>query len=87
MYANTLCRGTGCAKCNFSGYQGRMAIQELLVITTDIRKLITSNVTSEELTDYLKNQGMKFLIDDGFDKVISGYTTIEEVLKVAVMEA
>ncbi|MGY3777467.1 GspE/PulE family protein [Isobaculum melis] len=86
LHARTLAKGKGCAKCSFTGYQGRMAIQELLVVTTEIRKMITSNVTSEALTDYLKRQGMKFLIDDAFDKVLAGYTTIEEVLKVVATE-
>lgn len=87
LYPDTLYTGEGCAKCTYTGYQGRMAIQELLVVTTEIRKKITTNSTSEELTDYLGNLGMRFLIHDALDKVLAGYTTIEEVLKVAATEA
>ncbi len=87
LHTRFLAKGKGCAKCNFTGYQGRMAIQELLVITTELRKMITANATNEELSDYVAKNGMKFLINDGFEKVIAGYTTIEEILKVVAMEA
>ncbi|MGX7420620.1 GspE/PulE family protein [Carnobacterium gallinarum] len=86
LHPDSLYHGEGCAKCNYTGYQGRMAIQELLVITTEIRKKITTNITSEELTEYLGDLGMRFLIHDALDKVLAGYTTIEEVLKVAAAE-
>lgn len=82
----TLVKGAGCVKCGYSGYQGRLAIQELLVITSELRKMITENQSNEELVAHVKKQGMKFLINDGFDKVLAGYTTIEEVLKVAATD-
>ncbi|HGZ4937682.1 GspE/PulE family protein [Enterococcus faecalis] len=81
-----LFKGEGCSKCGFTGYQGRMAIQELLIVTSDVRKLITSNTTSEELKTYLVNNGMRILLKDALNKAIDGHTTIEEVLKVATTE-
>ncbi|QIL45809.1 type II/IV secretion system protein [Vagococcus coleopterorum] len=87
VFPTVMYKGTGCSKCRYSGYQGRMAIQELLVVTTEIRKMITSQVTSEELVDYLKEHGMRFLVNDGLEKVIAGYTTVEEIMKVVATES
>lgn len=86
-HATRLAKGTGCAKCGYTGYQGRMAVQELLVVTPEMRRMITRQASNDELQKYVQELGMKFLINDGLDKVLAGYTTIEEVLKVAVEES
>ncbi|MCB5952534.1 GspE/PulE family protein [Enterococcus sp. BWT-B8] len=86
LHARRLAKGKGCAKCGYTGYQGRMAVQELLTVTPELRRMITRQATNDELQQYVRQQGMKFLIDDGLEKVLAGYTTIEEVLKVAAQE-
>ncbi|MDR0922385.1 MAG: GspE/PulE family protein [Lactobacillales bacterium] len=84
--ATVLYKGRGCAKCNYTGFQGRMAVQELLTISSDIRLAITKGATSDELAKIARKEGMNFLLEDGLDKVIEGYTTIEEILRVVAEE-
>ena len=84
LHSSILFEGRGCSKCDFTGYRGRIAIHELLVVTDELRKKISQQETDENIKQYLEKQNMEFLINDGFSKVLSGDTTIEEVLKVVV---
>ncbi|REB07170.1 type II/IV secretion system protein [Sporosarcina sp. BI001-red] len=79
-------RGSGCAACNMTGYRGRVAIHEVLLIDDAMRELINSNATPARMREAAVNSGTIFLIDDGLDKVIQGLTTTEEVLRVALPE-
>ena len=75
--------GQGCGACRHTGYRGRMAIHELIVITDDIRNMMMNHARTSEIKDHLREKGVRFLIDDGLEKVKQGRTTIEEILKVA----
>ncbi|MBD3289449.1 type II secretion system protein GspE [candidate division KSB1 bacterium] len=76
-------RGEGCAECNYSGYQRRTAIHELLIIDDAIRKLIISGAPTDEIRTVAKTKGMKTLKENGLLKVSKRLTTVEEVLRVA----
>ncbi|MBI3816456.1 Flp pilus assembly complex ATPase component TadA, partial [Candidatus Peregrinibacteria bacterium] len=78
-----LYKGKGCDACGGTGYVGRVGIYELLLITPEIEDLIIHRATSTDLNAMAKKQGLKFLFDDGFEKVKSGMTTIEELMRVA----
>ncbi|GAH12982.1 unnamed protein product [marine sediment metagenome] len=65
-----------------TGYKGRIAIFELMIITDNIRDLITRNVTTVKLRETAIKEGMCMLKEDGLKKVYAGITTIEEVLRV-----
>ncbi|HJV46783.1 MAG TPA: ATPase, T2SS/T4P/T4SS family [Bacillota bacterium] len=79
-------RGKGCGTCNMSGYRGRVAIHELLVMDEEIRKMIMNNKPISMIKNYaLKNKTI-FLIDDGLLKVKQGITTTEEVLRVVISD-
>ncbi|WP_245249636.1 GspE/PulE family protein [Vagococcus allomyrinae] len=82
MYRTELVKGKGCAKCGSTGYQGRIAIQELMLMTAEMRRMVTNQATNDELFGYVKQQNMKFIVHDGIDKIIAGDTTVEELLKV-----
>lgn len=82
----TVRRGRGCPSCNMTGYRGRMAIHEVLPIDETVRRLILKTAPSTEIRNYVREQGMKFLIDDGLMKVQEGLTTTEEILRVSVLE-
>lgn len=82
----TVRRGRGCAGCNQTGYRGRIAIHELLLVDEQIRQFILQNTASIDILRYVKEQGMKFLIDDGLAKVKEGLTTTEEVFRIAVLD-
>ncbi|NOZ63845.1 MAG: type II secretion system ATPase GspE [Caldiserica bacterium] len=75
-------KGKGCPECNMSGYRGRIAIFELLVVTEEVRRIVLSRATSFEIRDLARSQGMKLLREDGWIKVYRGITTVEEVLRV-----
>jgi len=79
----TLYKGEGCPYCKDTGYKGRIAIFELMVITENIRDLISKNVTTGKLREAAISEGMCQLREDGIKKVCEGLTTIDEVLRVA----
>ncbi|MCG3089258.1 GspE/PulE family protein [Sporosarcina cyprini] len=82
----TIVRGPGCASCNMTGYRGRIAIHEVLVLTDEMREVINNGGTPSKLREIAIQSGTVFLIDDGLDKVQQGITTTEEVLRVALIE-
>lgn len=76
-------RGKGCEKCANLGYIGRLGIYEVLVVTEKISKLIIEHSDNNNIEQQAINDGMITMKQDGYLKVISGETTIEEVLRVA----
>jgi type IV pilus assembly protein PilB len=85
MKIDKLIRGRGCPTCNMTGYRGRMAIHELLVMTEEMRRVILNKEPFSKLRELAIKNRMIFLIDDGLLKVKQGLTTVEEVLKVAIL--
>ncbi|GAB4133989.1 GspE/PulE family protein [Thermopirellula anaerolimosa] len=80
-------RGRGCTTCNNTGFKGRMGLFEFMPITDEIRELIHSGASTEELRDAAMRAGMRTLRQDGLDKVYEGMTTIEEVVRETTIEA
>ncbi len=79
-------RGKGCEECKGTGYSGRSGIYELLILDEEIRKLVESKKSSDEIKKKAREKGMVFLREDGLERVTSGLTSPEEVLRVT-MEA
>jgi type IV pilus assembly protein PilB len=75
-------RGKGCGTCNMTGYRGRVAIHEILVMDDEIRRIIMNNKPITAVKNQALKNGTIFLIDDGLLKVKQGITTTEEVLRV-----
>ncbi len=75
-------KGKGCTECNGSGYKGRVCINEVLVADPEIREAILNKASSGEIRKIAIKNGMTTMLDDGFDKIRAGDTTIEEVLRV-----
>ena len=73
--------GRGCSKCRFTGYQGRTAIAELLLLTEIIREKTITRRHASEIDAQAQKEGMTSLFYAGVDKVHKGITTYEEVLK------
>ena len=71
---------TGCPHCSH-GYKGRIAVQEVLLINQDIRDAISTGIRKEELRSLVYNKDVITMLQDGLYKVISGFTTTEEILK------
>lgn len=78
-----LYKGKGCEACGGIGYSGRFGIYELLVITPAVEDLIVRRASSAELLTVARKEGMKSLFEDGLEKVLTGATTLEELLRVA----
>ena len=78
-----LYKGEGCSFCNGTGYKGRIAIFELMIITDNIRELISKNATTSLIREEAIKEGMQLLKEDGFVKVCQGITTIDEILRAA----
>jgi type II secretory ATPase GspE/PulE/Tfp pilus assembly ATPase PilB-like protein len=81
-----LYRGAGCENCRQTGYQGRMAIYEICVITEPLKRLIMQKRDGGELKQCAIREGMITLRQDGWRRVLEGKTTIEEVLRVTQID-
>lgn len=75
-------KGKGCEACNNSGYHGRICINEVLVADTEVREALLNKASSAEIKKIAVKNGMTTMLDDGFEKVRRGLTTVEEVLRV-----
>lgn len=78
-----LFKGKGCVKCHNTGYSGRMGIHELFVLSTEIKEMIIERKSTADLTLKARQQGMKLMFEDGLDKMLQGFTTMEELIRVA----
>ncbi|MGZ4123859.1 MAG: GspE/PulE family protein, partial [Tumebacillaceae bacterium] len=78
--------GTGCVTCNRTGYRGRLAIQEVLVMDDDLRRLIMEKRPDAEYREHAIRHGMKTMFDDGLSKVAQGSTTFAEVFRTTLNE-
>ena len=75
-------RGKGCTQCNGTGYRGRVAISEILQVLPDIQDLILRRASARDIRQKAVALGMLTLAADGWDKIIQGITTVEEVTRV-----
>ncbi len=75
-------RAVGCRECRGTGYSGRLGIYELLTINDEIRRLASERQPSNLVKRAAIESGMRTLRCDGWEKVLSGETTIDEVLRV-----
>ena len=78
----TLRRGRGCEKCHDSGYYGRLGVHEVVAVDEGLRRLIARGADSTQLLDYVTSRGFTDLRDDALGRMLSGETTLREVLRV-----
>jgi len=76
-------RGQGCAHCGDLGYRGRVAVSEVVTITSELRDIINRSGSRHELEDELKNQKFITLTQDCLIKALQGVTTLDEVMRVS----
>ncbi|HUQ88704.1 MAG TPA: type IV-A pilus assembly ATPase PilB [Vicinamibacterales bacterium] len=77
-------KGSGCEKCNKTGYKGRVGLYEVMEITDELRELILVGASALELRRKAVEEGMITLRGSGLRKITEGVTTIEEVLRETV---
>jgi type II secretory ATPase GspE/PulE/Tfp pilus assembly ATPase PilB-like protein len=80
-------RSKGCQACNFTGFYGRTAIHEILVLNDKLKALTSAKAASDEIKKCAVSDGMKTLRQSGWLKVLEGQTTTDEVLRVTQADA
>jgi type IV pilus assembly protein PilB len=80
----TLFRAVGCSACAKTGYKGRVALNEIMLVSEEIERLTVERATAVDIGKVAESQGMRPLRLDGMDKARVGLTTVEEVLRVVV---
>lgn len=79
-------RGRGCSVCNNTGYRGRMAIFEIMVLDDEMRELIMKSASTNVLRTHARAHGMGALRDGGLMAIFDGQTTIDEVVKETIAD-
>jgi type II secretory ATPase GspE/PulE/Tfp pilus assembly ATPase PilB-like protein len=74
-------QGKGCEECRKTGYKGRMGVFELILATPDFKTAVARGGNFQELTAAARQQGMRYMMEDGLQKILNGWTTAEEVLR------
>lgn len=77
-------RGKGCINCNHTGFYGRTAIYELLLLDDAMKDLILKKASAGQINKIARTKGMKTIRQDGWGKVINGLTTPEEVMNITL---
>ncbi len=77
-------KGAGCENCHGSGYRGRAGIFEIFAVNDELQRMIYENVGTSRLRDKARALGMRTMREDGLRKVLTGMTTIEEVVSITV---
>jgi type IV pilus assembly protein PilB len=73
--------GAGCPRCNDSGYRGRIGLYEVMEVSPTIQTMILTGANSAQIREKAKEEGMITLRESGLEKIRTGLTTIEEVLR------
>jgi general secretion pathway protein E len=79
---NSFYRKKGCNLCMHTGYRGRTAIFEIMIVDDEIKRLVLKTSDANQINELALKQGMITLQKDGIDKALKGITTTEEVLRV-----
>jgi len=79
-------KGVGCDQCNNTGYKGRIALFELMIMNDKIREMVMGNSSTDELRDEAQRNGMTPLRDAGMAMAFDGITTLDEVVRETVSE-
>jgi len=75
----------GCEHCG-NGYKDRIAIHEVLIVNQEIKDAISSNLRKDKLRELVYSADVTTLLQDGMEKVVAGYTTFEEILKLIELD-
>jgi type IV pilus assembly protein PilB len=79
-----LYKPVGCNHCGNTGYRGRMAVHEVMVMSEEIERMTVERRSSEDIAKVAQEQGMLTLRQDGILKILAGLTSVEEILRVIV---
>ena len=80
----TVYRPGGCKECSNTGYHGRVAVQQVMGVGPDLESMIARGATAMEIQEQAEKDGMTSLRDDGWEKVLQGITSVDEIIRVTV---
>ncbi|MDQ1643453.1 MAG: type pilus assembly protein PilB [Actinomycetota bacterium] len=80
----TLYRAVGCSVCSKTGYKGRLALHEVMVVSETIERMAVEHSSATAIGEVAREEGMVTLRDDGLQKVLAGVTSLDEILRVVV---
>ena len=80
--APAIYRPVGCSTCSMTGYRGRLALHEVMLVTEEIERHAVARSASADIMRTAREQGMLTLREDGWQKVQLGHTSIEEIMRV-----
>jgi type II secretory ATPase GspE/PulE/Tfp pilus assembly ATPase PilB-like protein len=79
LYESEAFEPVGCTRCATTGYRGRMGIYEVMSVTEEVRSLVLSRASVDDIAAAAMSQGMRRMRDDGIAKVRAGQTSIAEI--------
>jgi len=79
-----LFRAVGCSACSKTGYKGRLALHEVMVVSETIERMAVEHASATAIGEVARAEGMVTLRDDGMAKVLAGVTSLDEILRVVV---
>ena len=82
--AATVWEQQGCEQCHAAGYRGRVAVQEVLPLTTSLQQLVLQRAPVEELEQAARAEGLRSLAEDAAVKALDGLTTVQELWRVGI---
>ena len=77
-------QAVGCSACSNTGYRGRLAIHEVMLVSEEIERMTVAHASSDDMARVAEEQGMRTLREDGLAKVLLGRTTLEEIGRVII---
>jgi len=81
LEGKNFCYGKGCQRCNSTGYRGRIAIYEIMVMSDTLREMIIANEPATAIREQARQEGMRTLRESGMLHIYDGISTIEEVVR------
>jgi type IV pilus assembly protein PilB len=81
----TFYKGKGCDRCNGTGYKGRSVIYEVMPLTDELKEAVSNRMTTMEIREIARREGMITLRETGIKKATLGETTLEEIIRVTLM--
>ena len=72
----------GCPKCNFTGFAGRQAVGELLIMDDEVKMMLKNKMTDFEIREAMRNKGMKLIGEQLMELLLAGETSLKEVIRV-----
>jgi general secretion pathway protein E len=76
----------GCKECNFTGYTGRQAVGELLLMDDEVKHMLKDKMTDFEIRESMRKKGMKLIHEQLLDLLIAGDTSLKEVIRVGLKD-